>query len=878
MGVQQKLLDVKSLSVHPDQFLIAKSSQRELVRNRIYVILFVLISCFLMAKIDSVQAGTETGRDQAWMPVSRLELTPEEQTWVDAHPVIRISGPKSFPPFHYFELDGTLKGMASDYIQALSKMIGIRIEIQENLVWPEVLRRTKSRELDVISCLAYTEDRAEYISFSDPYLSFPLVIITRKDYQFIGGQEDLYNRRIACIGGVVTCNWLSRDGIDFMAYPVKTQLEALESVSLGKADVFIGNLAAVTYRIEKKGLTNLKVAAPTKYGNYNLHIGIRKDWPELLSIFNRALATMRPEEHTAFRNRWMGVKYDYGIQVSDVVTWGIAAGIVAFTILCGIIAWNRSLRLEIEKRKNITASLKNETDFSKAVLRSVHSIVVVTDIDGRMFVFNNAAEKCSGYRFDEVKGIPFWEILISPEDWNAVKIGTKRALLSRTTTSAVNLWITKSGEKRLIQWRNSPLMSPDGNVELVLSTGLDITEQRLAEEATAASRERLAHALEATGASIWEWNIKADTIDIGEEIIHQLGYKKTDLTLTPEGMTRIVEPKSVEAFASLVTLHREDDSKTCVIEVKIRAKNGEWHWLRSQTKVYRRDADNQPEVLLGSLLDITESKRTQEVIVQTEKMLSVGGLAAGMAHELNNPLGAILMSLQIVVSRMDPDSKKNQAIAERHGVDLKALQNYLEKQGIIKSFDGMKEAGLRAADIISNMLQFSRASDSEFQEVELGRLLDKTLELAENDFNLKKQIDFKQVDIVKEYDSSLLTVFCTETEIRQVVLNLISNAFQAMAEKTDDQPKKLVLRTIREDDFAVFEVEDNGPGMDESVRKRIFEPFFTTKPVGLGTGLGLSVAYMIITNNHYGKMEVDSTPGEGTRFSIKLPLDNHLYH
>ncbi|MCP4629670.1 MAG: GHKL domain-containing protein, partial [bacterium] len=114
---------------------------------------------------------------------------------------------------------------------------------------------------------------------------------------------------------------------------------------------------------------------------------------------------------------------------------------------------------------------------------------------------------------------------------------------------------------------------------------------------------------------------------------------------------------------------------------------------------------------------------------------------------------------------------------------------------------------------------------------------------------------------------------CTETEIEQVLLNLLTNAAWAMANEKSSDPPRITLLIDVEKEMARIEVEDNGPGMDEETRKRIFEPFFTTKPVGEGTGLGLSVSYMIITNNHKGVMEVESEPGKGAKFVIRLPLD-----
>lgn len=271
--------------------------------------------------------------------------------------------------------------------------------------------------------------------------------------------------------------------------------------------------------------------------------------------------------------------------------------------------------------------------------------------------------------------------------------------------------------------------------------------------------------------------------------------------------------------------------------------------------------------------DVTATVRIQEMMVQTEKMLSVGGLAAGMAHEINNPLGTILQGCQNIMRRLSLDLPKNREVAEELQFDLEKGHQYFETRGILKFLNLIQEAGSRAAKIVSDMLAFSRRSELHFLPVNLAEMLDTTVELASSDYDLKKKYDFKQVTIERDYDPTLESVECDKTEIEQVVLNLIKNAAQAMAENaTSDKPPKILLRIVPEPDYARIEVIDNGPGMDEQTRNRVFEPFFTTKEVGVGTGLGLSVSYFIITDQHGGKLNVESTPGEGTRFIIRLPL------
>jgi len=271
--------------------------------------------------------------------------------------------------------------------------------------------------------------------------------------------------------------------------------------------------------------------------------------------------------------------------------------------------------------------------------------------------------------------------------------------------------------------------------------------------------------------------------------------------------------------------------------------------------------------------DITQRLSLEEMMVQSEKMLSVGGLAAGMAHEINNPLGAILHNVQNIRWRLSPELPRNQEQAEELGIDLPVVNRYLESREVPQLLDGIQQAGARAAKIVTHMLSFSRRSNRQLAPCDLPALIDQAVEIAGNDFDLAIGFDFKGQAIVRQFDAKLGPVPCTANELEQVLLNLLKNAAQAIHLRPQPcEPGRITLRTRLNPPWAEIQVEDNGIGMPEAVRKRTFEPFFTTKEIGQGTGLGLSVSYFIITNNHKGQMEVHSTPGQGTCFTLRLPL------
>ncbi len=281
--------------------------------------------------------------------------------------------------------------------------------------------------------------------------------------------------------------------------------------------------------------------------------------------------------------------------------------------------------------------------------------------------------------------------------------------------------------------------------------------------------------------------------------------------------------------------------------------------------------------------DVTDQVRIEEMMIQSEKMLSVGGLAAGMAHEINNPLGGMMQTADVMSRRLTAvEMPANQRAAAAAGTSMEAIRAFMDARGIIRMLGNIRESGRRAAKIVANMLSFARKSDLTFLPHNLADLLDQTVDLVGSDYDLKKKFNFHQIEIIREYEDDLPDISCESGKIQQVLLNILRNGAQAMqteAEQNDHKgmnakKPRFILRLTHEQQAnrARIEISDNGPGMDEATRKRVFEPFFTTKPVGVGTGLGLSVSYFIITENHDGEMNVESTPGEGTSFIIRLPL------
>ncbi len=322
-------------------------------------------------------------------------------------------------------------------------------------------------------------------------------------------------------------------------------------------------------------------------------------------------------------------------------------------------------------------------------------------------------------------------------------------------------------------------------------------------------------------------------------------------------------PKLLEAIRT------REPTRLLKVESSKKAKNGSSRFL--DILIYPLSLAETSGAVIH-MDDVTERMRLEEMMVRSEKMQSIGGLAAGLAHEINNPLAVILQNVQVLTRRLSPDLDKNRKVAQELGTTIEAIGEYISLRGCEKMLHSISNAGQRAAKIVENMQSFSRRGASSFTPCILSDLLERMVELAGSDHNMRHHFDFKKIRIVRDYQT-VPEVCCEISQIQQVCLSLLKNAAQALSSNAEGAQMTLKILPHGKNHVSL-QIEDNGPGMEADVAARIFDPFYTTREVGQGTGLGLSIAYFIVTQNHNGNLSVISEIGKGTCFTMILPLEN----
>jgi two-component system, NtrC family, sensor kinase len=366
-----------------------------------------------------------------------------------------------------------------------------------------------------------------------------------------------------------------------------------------------------------------------------------------------------------------------------------------------------------------------------------------------------------------------------------------------------------------------------------------------------------------------------------------LGYRPQQMLADPNFWFDHIHPDDAPPiFSSLAQLFVEGER---TYEYRFRASDGSYLWMHDSLRLIR-DAGGAPLEVIGSLTDITGRKaveaalqakgleqqrliaklqEAQQQLLQSEKLASIGQLAAGVAHEINNPVGFVNSNMGTLRAYVDTlfgviaeyerlaaaaaPALAGQLAVVRARADLDFLKDDAGAL-VAESMDGLK----RVRDIVASLRDFSRVGETDWQVADLHAGIDSTLNIVANELKYKA--------VVEKHYGVLPPVTCLVSQLNQVFMNLLINAGHAIA-----APGVITIRTGHDGDWVWIEIGDTGSGIAPEHLNRIFEPFFTTKPVGSGTGLGLSLSYGIV-KRHGGRIEVDSQAGRGTRFTVHLPV------
>ena len=276
----------------------------------------------------------------------RLQLLPEEINWLARHPVLRLASERNYPPLTFIDQNGVHRGISADYIKLIESMLNIRFEVMPPAPLVHQLERLKRGEIDVLTSLSHTTERAKYLNFTTPYVALPTVIVVRKTIQKSLLIDEMQGMKIAVGDRYGLHDFLLQNHKKMNYETVDNDKEGLRKVSFGEVDALLSDLATTSFLIEKNRITNLRVAGELNY-SYELCMASRKDWPILNRILEKSLKNISTQKRDKIFRRWIHIeRVTWGPSVKEVA---LLLGGFSLLLIFLILNWNRSLRLTVKQ-------------------------------------------------------------------------------------------------------------------------------------------------------------------------------------------------------------------------------------------------------------------------------------------------------------------------------------------------------------------------------------------------------------------------------------------------------------------------------------------------------------------------------------------------
>jgi PAS domain S-box-containing protein len=541
---------------------------------------------------------------------------------------------------------------------------------------------------------------------------------------------------------------------------------------------------------------------------------------------------------------------------------------------------------DITERKRAEEQHRLSEDRLQAILDHSPAVIHLKDTQGYYLLTNRRFQQIFHVSREDIVGKSPQDLF--PQAVARILLNHDQKVLATLTPLEFEETLPQDGGLHTYISVKFPLLDAAGVPYALCGISTDITERKRAELALRQSQERLALVIQGSSDGIWDWDLTTDEVYFSTRWKSMLGYAEDEVDNHFSSWERLLHPEDRERSLACIQAYLSGQTSTYELEHRLRHKDGSYRWILSRG-VALRDAAGKPVRMAGSHVDLTARKQaedelkrayaglsrneaalktalqelqtanaelqaTQLQLIQAAKLESVGTLAAGVAHEVKNPLQTILMGLDFLANNFTGGNGNTSLV-----------------------LSDMRDAVTRANTIVREMLQLSAARDFELQPEDLNAVVERSLRL------IHSEVVASQITVARQLDADLPRVRLDCSRFEQVLINLFINALQAMSQggvltvttghRRFGDDLKLSGPAFSHfqpgDPVVIAEVRDTGPGIPEAHLARIFDPFFTTKPTGVGTGLGLSVAKKIM-DLHGGAIDIRNSTSGGVVATLLL--------
>lgn len=530
-----------------------------------------------------------------------LRLSPEEQSWLEENPVIKLGIDRAFAPYEWINSENNYQGLAAEYIQLLQAKLGIEFEIITDKPWHEIIAMAKRGELDMLSCLNMSPERSEYLLFSQPYITNPVVIVNANRFGYIGALENLKGKTVAVEKNYHVQENLALNYPEINLLLTETTTEALKKVATGEADAYVGDAAYANYAIKQANLINLQFAGQTQ--QYNAYrMGINPRHPHLQSIINKVLASISAEERQRIEQSWMGLSINSGISKATLIK--IALTIVAIIMVFAF--WIYRLK------QSGQALARNESKL-RSIVNASPIPHILSDGKSKIIFVNKAFVESFGYALEDLPSLAAWLEKAYPDPsyrqltkqtWDEfVAEALQQRLPYRGEAVEVKVMTRQQQTKHVLI---SSTAINDGQTNVFITIFYDISERKLAEEKLKLSGRVFHQAHEGILITSPDGRI----VDVNPAFCNITGYSPAEVI--NQNPSILKSGKHSEAFYRDIWKNVIENGYWQG-EIWNRRKNGE---LFAELLTISTLSDEQGKTLhyLGLFSDITEIKEQQHAL------------------------------------------------------------------------------------------------------------------------------------------------------------------------------------------------------------------------------------------------------------------------
>ncbi|KLD62066.1 hypothetical protein Y882_17810 [Dyella japonica DSM 16301] len=788
------------------------------------------------------------------LPPPLSSLTKEQNQWLRQLPELRVVYETDRYPYSFVDDKGTFAGISADYLRLVADSLGLKFKLVPADDWTTVKALVANHQVDIIAAGSANDFPRDAMLFSQPYETFPGVIVTRVGGLPITGPADLSQRVVAIREEQ---SMLSRARVILggsTLVPVGSNEAGLALVASGKADAYIGTLPAIDSLIRNRYPAELRVVGPADI-NLDLAIGMLPSNAALLPYVNRELAILSSAQRQAIRSRWLTTDYYYGVPWAWVI-----AGLGSACLLFGIGAF-AYVRLRRASRAQALAEKKlgDELSFQQALLETLPYPVFVKDAEGRYLAVNAAYEKLLGVLREDILGKTLAQTkhLTQPNPLDLHDADLRVMAMGKSERSEILLPPLAPDEsiRSTISWRR-PFVSETSHESRMLGTIVDVSDIRSAEARARASEQRLSDITQAMPAVVFQIQVTSPT---SRHFTYIGGDSKSLLDMAPEEiignepeLASRLHPHDLPMLFDRVNAAAIALEPMPPVDFRILVR-GEWKWLRTEGGHSRRLPDGTAE-WSGYWIDTTAAHRQADELIHAKAqaesaVLAKGAFLASMSHEIRTPMAGVLGLIELMArTKLDAEQANMLGMAQ--------------------------DSARLLLQILDDILDYSR--------IEADRI-----ELESAPFDMHQLIDSlvgvcsagagkKHLRLYAVHDARLGRLYKGDAlRMRQIIANLLSNALKFTEEGSIVFRAQCLVDSDGRHRLK-FTISDTGIGIPAASLARLFQPFIqaeqsTTRRFG-GTGLGLSISRRL-AEMMGGKLCLHSIVGRGTEAVFEVAMD-----